>query len=285
MKIQSVLNIHAPATVEQQIDRYEIECLRVLAPRTQRDYARHLNHLRRRFGPLLLDELKPRTFGEFLNEIPPGKKGRIQRVRQLAVLSAVFTQAVSFWYSMERNPLRDVKRPKNKPRDRYVSDAEYNGVKEMAIPPIRLAIELAYLTGQRQGDIIGLKWRDIDDRVHFVQGKTGKKIGVKIGPKLEKTLDECWMLRHGGNEGGEYVITRSKGGGRYTSEGFRAGWQRLICRWVRMGGARWNYHDLRAKCVSDSKSLQEASDRAGHIGQQMTKRVYDRKERLVDSLG
>lgn len=270
-------------TVSQILDRFEAECLHVLAPRTARDYRRHLNHLRREFGHLNVNELKPKDFGPFLNSIPPGKKGRVQRVRQLAVLSSAFTQAVSFWYLMDRNVLRDVKRPKSKPRTRYVTHEEYDGVRAIAPLRVRLAMEIAYLTGQRQGDVIGLKWSDIDDRIHFVQGKTGKRIGMKIGPKLEKVLDQCWQLPSGGHAGSAYVLTR-KIGGRYTSEGFRALWQRTINKWVKLGNARYSFHDLRSKCVSDSKSLQQASDRAGHIDQTMTKRVYDRNERKVDSL-
>jgi integrase len=270
-------------TVSQVLDRYEAECLHELAPRTQKNYRRHIILLKRAFGHLDVNELKPKDFGPFL-QIPPGKKGRVQRVRQLAVLSAAFTQAVSFWYVMERNVLRDVKRPKSKPRTRYVTHEEYDGVRAMAVLRVRLAMELAYLTGQRQGDILDLKWSDIDERIHFVQGKTGKRIGMRIGPKLEKVLDECWLLPGGGHEGGEFVLTRKTIGGRYTSEGFRALWQRTIGRWVRNGGRRFCFHDLRSKCVSDSPSLQEASDRAGHIDQTMTKRVYDRNERMVDSL-
>ncbi len=270
-------------TVNQVLDGYEAACLHELAPRTARDYRRHLIHLRRRFGHLDANTLKPRDFGPFLTEIPPGKKGRVQRVRQLAVLSAAFTYAVSFSYQRELNPLRQVKRPRFKPRDRYVTDAEYDGIRAIAPLRVRLAMEIAYLTGQRQGDVIGLKWSDIDERIHFVQGKTGKRIGMRIGPKLEVTLDECWRLPRGGCDGGEYVITRSCGG-RYTSEGFRALWQRTIGKWVALGNKRLNFHDLRAKCVSDSKSLQAASERAGHQDQTMTKRVYDRNEREVDSL-
>jgi integrase len=270
-------------TVSQILDRYEVECLPQLAPRTQRDYARHLNHLRREFGHYRTDELKPRIFGEFLQRIPPGKKGRVQKVRQLAVLSAAFGQAVSFWYMMEHNVLREVKRPKQRPRNRYVTHEEYDGVRAMAPKRVRLAMELAYLSGQRQGDIIGLKWSEIDERIHFVQGKSGKKIGIRIGPKLEKALDECWMLPGGGKDGSEYVITR-RCGGRYTSEGFRALWQRTINAWVKRGNKRFTFHDLRAKCVSDSKSVHVASDRAGHQDPSLTRRVYDRNERSVDSL-
>lgn len=276
-------NTPTSPTVADVIDRYEAESLSELAPRTQQEYIRHLQHLRRRFGARIANELKPKDFGPFLTEIPPGKKGRVQRVRQLAVLSAAFTNAVSFWYLMDQNPLRSVKRPKFKPRTRYVTDQEFIGVCAMAPLRVRLAMELAYFTGQRQGDIINLRWQDIDDRIHFLQGKTGKRIGMRIGPRLEQTLDECWKLPGGGSEGGPWVLTRLCGG-RYTSAGFRALWQRTIGQWVRKGGKRWNFHDLRAKCVSDSKSLQEASDRAGHVGTAMTKRVYDRNERLVDSL-
>ena len=43
-------------------------------------------------------------------------------MRQLAVLSAALTQAVSFWYLLDRNVLRDVKRPKRPPRDRLIED-------------------------------------------------------------------------------------------------------------------------------------------------------------------
>lgn len=271
-----------PPTVSEILDRYQAECLPLLAPRTQRNYIRHIVHLKAWYGPRVACELKPKDFGPFL-QVPHGKKGKVQRIRELAVLSAAFTNAVSFWYILDTNVLKFVKRQKLLPRKRYVDHTEYDAMRAMAPKRVRLAMELAYLTGQRQGDILDLKWAHIDDRVHFVQGKTGKKIGVKVGPKLEVTLDECWQLPGGGQDGGKYVIERTCGG-RYTSEGFRALWQRQMSKWVRLGNTRWTFHDLRAKCVSDSKSLQEASDRAGHLNQVMTKRVYDRNEREVESL-
>jgi integrase len=222
-------------------------------------------------------------FADFLNRVPPGKKGRFQKGKQLTLLKTVFNYAIGTLFWMDANPISPLKLPKSKPRTRYITDEEYDGIRAIAPLRIRLAMELAYLTGQRQSDVIHLRWKDIDDAIHFVQGKTGKKVGIRIGPKLEKVLDECWQLPHGGATGGEWVLPRSMGG-CYTSEGFRAGWQRLSNEWCRRGNVRMNYHDLRAKCVSDSKSLQEASERAGHVGQQMTKRVYDRRERVVDSL-
>jgi len=84
------------------------------------------------------------------------KKGKIQRNRTLAVLSCAFSEAVGRWYWLERNVLKDVKRNPSQPRSRYVNDAEYESCKASAPARVRLAMELALLTGQRQGDIIAM---------------------------------------------------------------------------------------------------------------------------------
>lgn len=266
------MNTNAP-TVAAILDRYQRETLPSLAPRTQIDYRRHVQHLRRLFGDRIADELRPKDFGPFLDV----RKGKVQRVRQLAVLSAAFTQAVSVWYILDRNVLRDVKRPKSKPRDRYVTDLEYEAVKALAPLRVRLAMELALLTGQRQGDIIAMRWSQIQDMAILVtQAKTGKKLAIQISPALEAVLDRCYQLPNRG----EYVINKTCGGA-YTSEGFRACWQRVIRRYVKHGGIRFTFHDLRAKSASDSVTIDAAYQRLGHTSMSMTRRSYDRGVRKV----
>jgi integrase len=276
---------HAP-TVSAILDRYEREIVPTLAPRTQKDYARHLVKLRATFGDRIAADLQPRDFGPFLHVDHPLGKGKIQRVRQLAVLSAAFTQAVSFWYILERNVLRDVKRPKSRPRTRYITDSEFDAIKALAPIRIKLAMDLALITGQRQGDLLSLKWEQIvNDTVQFTQAKTGKKLAIRITAKLEAVLDRCWMLPKGGHEGNEYVLP-TKRGTRYTSEGFRAGWQRVMRKCMKTGAlkTRGTFHDLRAKSGSDAKSLQEAFERLGHSSIAMTRRCYDRAIRTVEAL-
>src|SRR2546430_14227492 len=147
-------------TVNAILDRFVTDSLPSRGFRTQRDYLRHIRVLRRVFGERIADELRPRDFAEFLNV----KKGPIQRVRQLAVLSAAFTDAVSRWFVLERNVLRDVKRPKSRPRDRLILDAEFAGFKALAPKRVQLAMKLALLTGQRQGDIIRFRWAHLRDK-------------------------------------------------------------------------------------------------------------------------
>lgn len=109
-------------TVNEILTRFERDYLPYeLAPRTQIDYRRHVSHLRRAFGTRIVSELKPKDFGPFLDV----RRGKFQRVRQLAVLSSAFSEAVSTWFLIDRNVLRDVKRPKGKPRDRLVTEEEF----------------------------------------------------------------------------------------------------------------------------------------------------------------
>lgn len=280
-------------TVGAILDRFEAEYIpHELAPRTARDYRRHVAHLKRLFGDRLAEELKPKDFGPFLNV---QGRGKTNRVRQLAVLSSAFSQATSVYFLMERNPLRELKRPKNQPRTRLIRDEEFAGVKALAPLRMRLAMDLALITGQRQGDILNFKWSDISDipnpdpktgitqELDVYQSKTGKRIGIGITRDLEAVLDQCWLLPRGGKDGGEYIITRSMGG-RFTSEGFRARWQETMRKWMRRGGENFHFHDIRALCATKQPTAEAARQLLGHTTIGMTLRIYRRGKERVNAL-
>lgn len=272
--------IPAAVTVNQILDRFERDYVpHELAPRTQKDYARHVVRLRKLYGERIAAELKPRDFGEFLSFVG---RGRIHRVRALAVLSAAFTQAVSSWFWLEHNVLRDVKRPKSKPRDRLVADEEFWALHRVSSLRIQLAMELALHTGQRQGDLLALKWDQIHGmELHCEQSKTGKRLAIEISPDLEKVLDRCWQLRNRG----KYVICR-RDGHRYTSEGFRAMWQRAMRRAVQRGviDKPFTFHDLRALAATKCETPEIAMRLLGHSNISMTLRVYRRGIERVPAL-
>lgn len=264
-------------TVNQILERYERDCLPELAPRTQIDYTRHLAKLRQVYGSAIAQELRPKDFGPYLDV----KRGKCQRVKHLAVLSAAFTQAVSYWYLLPSNVLRDVKRPKSKPRDRLVTAEEFASVRALAPHRVQLAMDLAVMTGQRQGDLLSMKWADIRDmEVHIYQSKTGKRLAIEITPDLESVLDRCWGLPNRS----EYVLTR-RYGGRYTGEGFRAMWQRNMRKYVKGGGTRYTFHDLRALAATRCATPEIAMRLLGHSNISMTMRVYRRGVEKVKALG
>lgn len=267
-------------TVNDILDRFESEYIPYeLSPRTARDYARHVRDLRRWFGERIADEMKPRDFAEFMNV----KKGRIQRNKQLAVLSCAFTQAVGVWYLIDRNVCRDVKRHRSRPRDREVTDDEFERFMAQVPPRMKLAMQLSVMTGQRQGDILSLRWDQVDreqGKIRFRQAKTGKRLAVRITEVVEALLAKCETMAPAGSH-----VIRRRDGQRYTSDGFRAIWQRHQRRWAAAGNERFTYHDLRARAAAKCKSVEEAMLLLGHQNITMTRRVYDRSERTVEPPG
>jgi integrase len=274
-------------TVAAILDRYQREVVPELHPRTQRDYAYHIGYLKRDFGDWVAAELKPKDFAEYFNV----KRGRMGRVRTLAVLSAAFNCAVRRWFWLETNVLRDVMRPKSKPRDRLIGDDEFEAMKATAYKPVQLAMMLALYTGQRQGDIISFKWSDLStvtvdgrtyDQLYVYQSKTRKRIGIEVGPQLEAVLDQCWEFAPRKDKDATIIQTRH--GAAYTSAGFRALWQRAMNRWCRAGGSRYRFHDIRGLAATKCRSLEEARALLGHIDSKMTLRVYRRGIERVKSL-
>ncbi|MGH8200717.1 MAG: tyrosine-type recombinase/integrase [Steroidobacteraceae bacterium] len=211
----------------------------------------------------------------------------------MAVLSAVYSKAVGRWYCAQTNPCAHVERNPSSRRTRYITDEEYLAFYQMLPERIRLGMDLAFVTGQRQGDILAMKWDQVSEEgIRLQQGKTGKKLLIGLSPTLQAILDRCKaLLPHLPRE---YVLRTRKGKG-YTGEGFRACWQRTMRKAIKgytRGGEkfppvlteRFSYHDLRAKCVSDSVSLDAAFERAGHTTMAMTRSVYDRNYRKVTPL-
>jgi len=267
-------------TVNMILDRYQRDGMDDLAPSTAKNYAYHIRHLRKAFGERIAADLKPRDFGPWL-DVKRGE-GLAHRVRGLAVLSAAFTMAVSRWYYLELNVLRQVKRPEFPPRRRLIQDAEYRALRAMAPFRMQLAMDLAVLTGQRQGDILDFKWSAIREEMvdghkvsflHVEQGKTKKRLAIEVTPDLERVLDECWMLLGGGKYGSEYVLP-NRYGHRYTGAGFRQNWQKLRLKWEANGGRPLHYHDMRSLAATKCASLEEARMLLGHSSDTMTRRVY-----------
>lgn len=263
-------------TVNYILDQYEIECVPKLAQRTQKDYARHLRILRTHFGEMIAQDLVPRNFREFMNV----KKGRIHRNRTIAVLSAAFTFAVQRLYILDKNVIRDVARHDSMPRDRLVTTEEFNSFYATVPPMIQIMMDLAVNLGQRQGDLLALKWSDIQPiGIVFCQQKTGKRLAVFVSPKVKRILGRAFLRN--ADKKGEHVI-QNEAGLRYTPEGFRSMWQRYHRKWKsKPGNKAFTFHDLRARAATLCNSVEEAAALLGHTNPALTKRVYDRGIRTV----
>jgi integrase len=236
-------------TVNEILDRFELEYVPKLSPRTQKDYARHFIVLRKEFGEKDAEKLVPTDFDAFMNVA----KGKIQRNRQLTVLSSAFTQAV-WWKLLQHNVCMQVLRHRGKPRNRYVATDEFEAFKAFVgrrgrSKRLCLAMDLALNTGMIQGELLELRWSDVSatDRTISYRGfRLGKRVTIPITSKLRSLLEECRRLPNQC----EYVMSQ-RDGRRYTSEGFRAVFQRGMQKWQRAGNKRFTFQDLHSKWEQD----------------------------------
>lgn len=233
-------------TLNELLDRFEKEALPTFSKRTRIDYAYHIHQLRQRFGARVASQLLKSDIEEFLR-VPEGAKGGIQRNRVTAVLSSVLVRAVD-WGWVTHNVCSNVRRNPTKSEKRVLTEQEFEGARKLATPRIRAAMDLAMFTRQPQGNLLTLRWDQVHDHVILfrdpkVRKKGRRKVEVEITPEIRKVLDECKGL----SKNSEYVISKRRGGGRYTSEGFRAIWQRMMKKkWERAGNDRFTFHDIRA---------------------------------------
>jgi integrase len=258
-------------------DRYAVEILPKKAPRTQRDQFAQLELLRGAFGQLKPHELTPRMVIRYRNA--RGQKSQTQANQELALLSHICVTAVE-WEALESNPCRDVKKFKLEPRDRYVEHADFTAMRASAGPRLRVLMDLALITGQREGDLLSLRWEQIEkDGIRFKQGKTGKALIVTWSSDLRKVVARARQIE----PRGETVVATSEGK-QYSTDAFQSLWQRARARAKKAGFERtFPFNDLRAKSASDD-GLALASQRLGHSDTKITERVYRRAPRKVQPL-
>ncbi len=258
------------------MDRYMREIAPTKAPRTYKNYEREMRLLKAGFGHMLPDDLTPPNIYAYLDSRPP-----VAGNREKALLSTVFSYAVR-WGLATDNPCRLVKRNTETPRDRYVEDWEYRAVYALASPMMQIAMEVARMTGLRQGDILKIKLTDVKDGgLHSHTGKTKKRMIYEMTPELAAVVDRSQSIPILGVQPLHPYLIRTERGSGYTAYGFRTIWQKLMRRALsaEVIKERFTFHDLRAKAADGAEN---ASELLGHDDPRTTNRVYRRAPRRVN---
>jgi integrase len=197
--------------------------------------------------------------------------------RYLATLSHVFTVAQKEWRLVDRNPVRDISKKKEaRGRIRFLSDHERDALLSACAksdwPALQTLVLLAISTGARRGELICLKWDDVDLRAIRVVVHDTKNGDPRVLPLVGKALTALRALKLQGSAQSEWVFPQPSGfPGPY--EGFDAHWYSAL---KTAGIENFRFHDLRHTCssylASQGASLLEIADVLGHRTMQMVKR-------------
>lgn len=248
----------------------------------QRKEPKQMARLRAVFGHFRPGDLEVRH--AYAYHAKRGLKYPVAATREIELLRHVLTMAMRWGWPP--NPLLRMDLEQPKPRRHYVTDEVYAEVWNMASSMMRCAMDLAVLTALRRGDLLGLtRTKNVTDAGLLVRPtKTQGSSGVELLFEWTPTLRDVIKRAQAEPPQVRQAIICNRHGRPYSGSGFDKAWQRLMREYVKAGGERFQFKDLRKKSASDTVEASEASARLGHSNQAITDRVYRLKPRVVRPL-
>lgn len=279
-------------TLAELIAQYRAKVLPELRPTTQRPYQTHLVWWEAELGALHLNELHPHRIAACRDELSATGKSPATVARYLATLASVLTAGVQRWNWLTDSPMRQIHKPViRNSRTRFLDEEELDRLlvacHRSESPDLLLAVLLAITTGARQGEIMSLRWRDVDWSRHLLQLRAGVDTTTKGGARSASLAAEVLPLlkaRHEAFQAREAlakVPSRDPGAELiFPSRVSRSAPVNLrrpfITALDRAGITDFHWHDLRHSAASflakDGASLVEIGAVLGHRSANTTKR-------------
>lgn len=291
-------------TVGEIIRRYKSEIIHTLHPRTAQEHARYCARLLHNLGAwrYARSESEAST-GPFLRSIHITRYLRDQAAagrpvagnKEVQCLSRMFRLAKTLWGYTEYNPCLQVEYNTEEPRGVYVTDEMFMAVYRKAPETLQCMMDIAQMTGARRGMILRLTLADItDEGLWFTPNKRkrSERVRRKLSPwteDLRGVIDAAIAVRSHVRGGQKEVSDLStaplfltRAGKAYSETAFNSLWQRARRAAGFTDAHALHFHDIKAKALSDSPSLEDAMRRGDHVEARTTRRVYERKpDRVV----
>jgi integrase len=198
--------------------------------------------------------------------------------RMLTFLRMAFAHGLT-WGMCRTNPCYGVKRHKEHSRKRLISMAEYEAIKASGSTSLRAIMDIAYLTGQRIGDVLAIRLADITkDGIYFEQPKTGKRLMVTMTTELEQAIANAKAL-HSNVRG--LTLFHGRGGKPLSYYGVRSAFERAA---EKAKIENVTLHDIRAMAATAAKKQGlSATALMGHTTESTTVRyLRDRDYQVVN---
>jgi integrase len=174
--------------------------------------------------------------------------------REVSLLSDALTKAIRWGY-IQTNVCKEIERFSESRRERYITDSEFAAIKKIALSGNKSShladiMDCLYLTAQREGRILGLKWSQInfeERSISFEQTSKNKKVPdvIWVNDWLFGILNRLKKQRSLFKVASTHVF-RKLDGTPYRS--LKTVWQ-TCCEKAKIQDARIN--DIRHKAITD----------------------------------
>lgn len=275
----------------QLADRYEREVVPLKANSTQATQRSDLKHLREFFGnPVAapIDQITPGHIRKLLKWMvkKPTTANRLKRL-----FSHMFNMAREWEWTERENPVAGVRGLATGTRNVDITEEVYRAVWEAAGAPCRDAMDLAYLTGQRPGDVLQFVESQLVDGLFRIKGqsKTGKPLRIKVEGEFGQLIERI-LARKAGYRVWCSSLCVNAWGMALTKQTLRKQFEAARAQAALDNPkladeikSMW-FYDLRAKAAADTADGhgdQAAADLLGHDSVSTTQRHYLRRGKMV----
>jgi integrase len=266
-------------SMSELIDRY----IKQVLPdkRDAKNQERQLHVWKDKIGDKLIADITPAVVVQVRDELKAerasgsGQRSGATVNRFLAVLSHLFSVAVRDWQWADQNPVKGVSRLKEPAgRVRYLSDAEREALLASSSdlsPTLLLIVVLALSTGARRGEIMSLRWKDVDlsgGRAILQQTKNNERRVIPIAGYALELFKQHSKVRQFDSE---LVFPDPRDSSKSWS--FEATWRKAR---EAANLEDFRFHDLRHSAASylamNGATTAEIAEVLGHKTLQMVKR-------------
>ncbi len=270
-------------TLRYVAERYIREVIPTKAAYTQRDNHHQLIWLYKFFDdpPIPLEKIEPIHVRRYIDW-----RGKIRANLERALLSHIWNKAREWGYTSLPNPCSGIKGIKEIGRKNvYIDDSMFQAVYMAASQPLKDAMDLAYLTGQRPSDVLKMTEHDINDgAISVTQGKTGSKLRINIQGELSILMQRI-MSRKSTHKVRSLSLIVDDNGERMPATKLRGHFDRAR-ETAGISKNLFQFRDLRGKAATDktesSGDIRQAQKQLGHTNIRMTEHyVKSRKGEKV----
>lgn len=269
-------------TFKNVVDQYLRDIIPTKAARTQVDNIKEIAKLLEFFNnpPAALDDIKPVHIRQYLDwRTKRGIQSTVRANRERALFSHIFNKAREWGITDRENPCKGVIGYTEKGRNIYIEDDIFTAVYAQSCQPLRDALDLAYLTGQRPADVIAFNQADIQDgTLHINQGKTSIKLRMAIEGQLEALIKKI-IERKKTFKVHSLALICTETGRPLTYSALRARFDKARARAAKANDKikadieAFQFRDLRAKAgtdKADTSDMRQAQMQLGHTSLKMT---------------
>lgn len=231
--------------IDELVSRTLADMKKTVAASTYKNYTTCSRYVLKAFADFTPQQIKPHHIARFLD----GNKDKPSMANLLrSFLKGMFQRAVR-WGIVEANPVRDIEQFKTKKRDRYITADEFARIRVEASPTLQCLMDLAYITGQRIGDVMNIRYADITEAGVFIkQQKTGNRVLIAMSPDLEAAIAQARTL-HKSVKG--LTLFHKRDGSLLAYTTIYGHWKRA-CTAAKVEDA--HFHDIRAAAATDAKA-------------------------------